>query len=83
MAVEFTEKDEGKPIVDINDARIGTVVTVEDGTAYMNLKDELLVTLKATFGIETTEHGLYPLQDEMIDRVTDDKIRLRGDHVAA
>ena len=38
MTAQFTEEDESKPVVDINDARAGTVVRVDDGIAYVNFK---------------------------------------------
>ena len=41
MTVQFTEKDEGKSVVDINDARVGAIAVVTDGTAYMDFNDEL------------------------------------------
>lgn len=82
MTVQFTEEDEGTPVVDINDARVGTIAVVTDGTAYMNFNDELRATLESTFRLQPTDQGLYPLQCEMINRVKEDKIRLRGDHVA-
>lgn len=82
MREDFTEEDEGKPVVDINDGRVGTVIAVRDGVAYVKFKTDLITTLEATFGFEMTKRGLYPLYDEMIDRVTDEKIRVKGDHVA-
>lgn len=77
----FTEADEGKPVVDINDDRVGTVIVVKDGIAYVSFKPHLITTLESSFGINLTEDELYPLQDEMIDRVNDESIRLRGDHI--
>jgi len=82
MREDFTEEDEGKPVVDINDGRVGTVIAVRDGVAYVKFKTDLITTLEATFGFEMTERGLYPLYDEMIDQVRDKKIRVKGDHVA-
>ncbi|PSP90607.1 hypothetical protein BRC90_01475 [Halobacteriales archaeon QS_4_69_34] len=80
MRRDFTEEDEGKPVVDINDERVGTVIVVRDGIAYVKFRTNLLTTLEATFGFEMTEHRLYPLYDEMIDRAKDEKIRVKGDH---
>lgn len=80
---EFTEADEGIPVVDINDNPVGVVKTVEDGTAYVELDPGPFDALASTFGIG---HGsadeAYALREEMVDRVTDEKVRLRGDHVA-
>ncbi|RJT07076.1 hypothetical protein D3261_03425 [Halococcus sp. IIIV-5B] len=62
--------------------RVGTVALVEDDAAYMDLNDDLVARLESIVGFGPTEQGLYPLQDEMIDRIKEDKVRLRGDHVA-
>lgn len=82
MAIQFATEDEGKPIVDINNERVGTVVKVERGTAYADLQSGFVSTLKSTLGLESSESGLYRLQDEMVDTVKDDKVRLSGDHLA-
>lgn len=78
---DFTEDDEGKPVVDINGGRVGTVIAVRDGVAYVKFKTDLITTLEATFGFEMTDRGLYPLYDEMVDTVLEEKVRVKGDHV--
>ena len=81
MKSDFTEEDEGKPVVDINDGRVGTVIAVRNGVAYVKFKTDLITTLEAAFGFKMTERGLYPLYDEMVDNVLEEKIRVKGDHV--
>lgn len=80
---EFTEADEGIPVVDINDNPVGVVTAVEDGTAYVELEPGPLDAIKSNLGLsEGGDGGAYALHEEMVDRVTDEKVRLRGDHVA-
>jgi len=80
---EFTEADEGIRVVDINDNPVGAVTTVEDGTAYVELDPGLVDAIKSSLGFgESGEASTYALREEMVDRVTDEKVRLRGDHVA-
>lgn len=80
---EFTDADEGLPIVDINDNPVGVVAAVESGTAYVELDPGPVEAIKSSLGLgEANEDGTYPLREEVVDRVTDDKVRLRGDHVA-
>lgn len=80
---EFTEADEGIPVVDINDDPVGVVRRVEDGTAYVELDPGLIDAITSNLGLGGG-HGenAYRLREEMVDRVTDEKVRLRGDHVA-
>lgn len=80
---EFTEADEGITVVDINDNPVGVVTAVEDGTAYVGLDPGLVDAIKSNLGFgESGEANTYALREEMVDRVTDERVRLRGDHVA-
>jgi hypothetical protein len=81
---EFTEEDEGTPVVDVNDNPVGVVSAVEDGRAYVEFEPGVLDAIRSNLGIGPggeSEEDTYPLREEMIDRVTGEKIRLRGDHV--
>jgi hypothetical protein len=82
---EFTDEEEGLPVVDINDNPVGVVSAVENGTAYVEFDPGFLDAIRSNLGIGAGgkgEEGAYPLREEMVDRVTDEKVRLRGDHVA-
>lgn len=80
--MEFKEKDEGTPIMDINDNRVGTVVTIDSGTAYIGFEHDSINILEPMRGYNNLYRKLYPLQDEMIDNINRNKIRLKGDHSA-
>ncbi|PSP74364.1 hypothetical protein BRC86_06410 [Halobacteriales archaeon QS_3_64_16] len=82
---EFTEDDEGMPVVDVNDNPVGVLSAVEDGEAYVEFEPGVLDAIKSNLGIGAVGEGeedAYLLREEMVDRITDEKIRLRGDHVA-
>lgn len=80
---EFTDADEGMPVVDINDNPVGVVKSVDDGTAYVELDPGLVDAITSNLGLGNGGEGdAYALREEMVDRVTDEKVRLRGDHVA-
>jgi len=81
---EFSDEAKGTPVVDINDNPIGVVSSVENGTAYVEFDPGLVDAIKSNFGISAGGQGAedtYPLREEMVDRVTDEEVRLRGDHV--
>lgn len=76
MATTVTENDEGKRVVRGDDA-VGRVVNVEQGTAYVDPDPDLTDTIKSKLGWGGEKEDAYPLQEDMIDTITDDEIRLR------
>ncbi|QLG64198.1 PRC-barrel domain containing protein [Halorarum salinum] len=74
----ITEDDVGKP-VEYGDDTVGRVVDIRHGTAYVDPDPGIVETISAKLGWADAdgEEGAYPLQEEAIDRVTDDSIRLR------
>ena len=54
---EFTEGDEGIPVVDINDNPVGVVTAVEDGTAYVELDPGLVDAIKSNLGFGGSNDG--------------------------
>lgn len=79
MAPQFTDDDIGKDIVNANGDKVGIVGDVEHGTAYVEPDPGITDSIKAALGWGTTDEDAYPLQEEAIDRVTDDEVRLEGD----
>jgi hypothetical protein len=82
---EFDHGDEGLPVVDVNDNPVGVVSAVENGRAYVEFEPGVLDAIRSNLGLGAggeSEEDAYPLREEMIDRITDEKVRLRGDHVA-
>lgn len=80
MARAITEDDEGKRVVDETGEEIGIVSDVEHGTAYVTPDPGITDTLMAKLGWDDRDEETYPLQEEAIESVTDDEIRLSPAH---
>ncbi|QLG27159.1 hypothetical protein HUG10_06205 [Halorarum halophilum] len=72
----LTEDDEGKPVVDAGGEAVGMVEEVSGSTAYIDPEPGLVDRIKTTLGWGDADEGNYPIEDENIDRVTDDEVRL-------
>lgn len=72
--------DSGMDVVDADGNEVGTVATVEDDVAYVDLDPGLTDEVKSSLGFGDTDEDTYPLHDEMVDRVDDDGVHLHGDH---
>ena len=79
MATNITDDDEGKSVVTADSEQVGIVADVEFGTAHVEPDPGLTDELKAKLGFGDTDEDTYPLQEERIETVTDDEIRLRDD----
>jgi hypothetical protein len=78
MKGKITEEDEHKPVFDQEGERVGTVAKVEDGTLYVDFEPKIRDVLKRSLGFdEVDEEHTQPLDNEMIDMVNEDLIRLR------
>ncbi|WP_266077530.1 PRC-barrel domain containing protein [Haladaptatus caseinilyticus] len=75
-ATQITDDDEGKKVVDQNGDEVGIVSDVQHGTAHVNPNPGLTDKLKSKLGWGDADEDTYPLQDEMVQSVTDDEIRL-------
>jgi sporulation protein YlmC with PRC-barrel domain len=76
MERELTARDEGKPVVDSNGERIGTVTAVEDGSAHIDPDQGLVDEIKSQLGWGSPDEDSYPLPQGRITEVADDEIRL-------
>ena len=79
QTVQFTDDDVGKTVVDGHGSEIGIVSAVNHGTAYVDPDPGITTKVMATLGWENIDDDGYPLQDESIERVTNDEVRLRSD----
>ncbi|WP_458204665.1 PRC-barrel domain containing protein [Haladaptatus sp. NG-SE-30] len=78
MAVsEITDDEEGKKVVDQNGDQVGIVADVEHGTAHIEPDPGLTDKVKSKLGWGDRDEDTYPLQEEAVDSVTDDEIRLQ------
>lgn len=79
MSAMFTDDDVGKTVVNANGDEIGIVSAIEHGTPRIEPDPGMTDTIKAKLGWEDTDEDSYPLQEQAVDRVTDDEIRLKTD----
>ncbi|ELZ13492.1 hypothetical protein C479_01566 [Halovivax asiaticus JCM 14624] len=79
MCTAFGEDDVGKSVVNASGEEIGMVTAVEHGTAHVTPDPGVTDSIKAALGWEGTGENAYPLQEESVERVTGDEIRLSGD----
>lgn len=76
MAHTFTEDDEGKSVVNDQGEDVGIIADVEHGTAYVNPDPGVTDKIKSKLGWDDRDEDTYPLQEESVESVTDDEIRL-------
>ena len=77
MRTNVTEDDEGKEVVH-GDQTVGRIVDVEHGTAHVDPDPGITDTIKSKLGWGDRDEDTYPLQEDSIEEITDDEIRLRG-----
>lgn len=77
MTTEITEHDEGKKVV-ADGEQVGMVSRVEHGTAYVDPDPGITDKVKSKLGWGDRDEDTYPLQEESIEAVTDDEIRLKS-----
>ncbi|WP_135826490.1 PRC-barrel domain containing protein [Halorussus ruber] len=77
--MEFTEADEGASVFDADREKIGVVVEVRDGEAYVEPEPSLAEELKAKldWGSHEADEDAYALESNWIDEVEDGEILLR------
>ncbi len=72
--------DAGMDVYDTHGEEVGTVATVEDDTAYVDLDPGLTDEVKSSLGFGDTDEDTYALRDEMVDTVDSDGVHLQGTH---
>jgi hypothetical protein len=82
MVMDLTDTEEGTPVMDITDEQIGVVTRVEDGTVYIEYVPDVAEQLRTTLDPSAPAPDTYPLHEDMVDHVTEEFIRVRGDHLA-
>ncbi|SIR14063.1 hypothetical protein SAMN05421858_1571 [Haladaptatus litoreus] len=73
---QITDDDEGKKVVDQTGDEVGIVEEVRHGTAHINPSPGITDKVKSKLGWGDTGEDTYPLQEEMVDSITDDEVRL-------
>lgn len=73
----ITDDDTGKTVVDETGEKIGIVSAVRGQTAYVDPDPGVTDRVKTMLGQENVDEDDYPLDDGMIEDVTDDEVRLQ------
>ncbi|WP_276300239.1 hypothetical protein [Halorussus lipolyticus] len=79
--MEFTEDDEGASVFDADREKIGVVVEVRDGEAYVEPEPSLTEELKAKLdwgSHEADDDDAYALESDWIDEIEEGEILLRN-----
>lgn len=77
MTANVTTEDEGKPVIDANGERIGTVRAVDDETVLVDPVSGVDPTVTRALGW-MEDAGVLPLREQSIDTITESRIRLRS-----
>ncbi|XVH32911.1 PRC-barrel domain containing protein [Haloferacaceae archaeon DSL9] len=77
MPHTITEDEEGKKVVNPAGETVGRIVDVDHGTAYVDPDPSIADTVLSKLGWTSADEDSYPLQEESIDEITDDEIRLK------
>ena len=77
--MKFTEADEGKSVFDADDEKIGVVVEVDDGTAYVEPEPSLTSELRAKlgWGDADADEDAYALKEDWVESVDEKEILLQ------
>ena len=71
-----TEDDEGKRVVDTEGEPIGMIEAVSGGKAYVDPEPGLVEQIKSLLGWEDADEEDYAIDEENIERVTDDEVEI-------
>lgn len=75
----LSTEDEGKAVVNAAGDQIGVVSDVERGTAYITPDPDITEKLKARLGWSDADEDTHPLQEQAIETITSDEVRLVDD----
>jgi len=78
--MEFTEDDEGSSVFDADREKIGVVVEVRDGDAYVEPEPSLAEEIKAKldWGSHEADEDAYTLESSRVAEIEDGEILLRN-----
>ena len=73
----ITDDDQGKTVVDSSGEKLGMVTEVRSGKAYVDADPGLTDSIRSKLGWSDADDSDYALEENRIDSVTDDEIRLK------
>lgn len=74
--VDFTSDDEGKRVMNANNEEIGVVKAVEGGSVHVDPDPDVTDTIKSKLGWGDSDEETYSLDEQRVETITDDEIRL-------
>lgn len=75
---KITEDDEGKRVVNATGKKVGMVSGVQTGTAYVDPDPGITDSIRSKLGWGNVDQDDFTLQEDRIETITDDEIRLKG-----
>ena len=72
-----TTEDEGKPVFNVDDQKVGIVTSVDAGTAYVDPHPSLIEEYEMLLGWKDESKDIYPLSEDAIVEITDEEVRLQ------
>jgi len=76
-ASRITDDDQGKRVITEDGDEVGVVSEVRGGTAYVEPDPGMMDSIKAKLGWGDADEDTYPLDNDDVMEVTDDRIRLQ------
>lgn len=74
---QLTEKDEGKKVVNANGDTIGRISDFRAGRAYVDPDAGITDRIMSRLGWDDDDEDEYMLEEDEVDSITDDEVRLR------
>lgn len=72
----ITDDDQGKTVINASGQNVGLVTEVRSGTAYVDADPGLADTIRSKLGWNKADQGDFILDEDSIESITDDEIRL-------
>lgn len=76
--MEFSDSDEGKPVLDSDGRELGVVDEVRHGTAYVTPMADLPPPARAELGWGGDDRDAYRLDEARVETVSSGRIELRS-----
>ncbi|PGF16783.1 hypothetical protein CP556_12085 [Natrinema sp. CBA1119] len=78
MSPTVTDDDVGKPVESADGETLGTVVSVDPEGAHLDPEPDMTDSITAVLDWEPASGDIVPLEDDAIDEITEDAVRLRA-----
>ncbi len=72
----LTEDDIGKSVVDADGVSVGTISSVEEGTAYVEPDRDTYEKVKSKLDWGDEQRDAYPINSREIAKVSDEEVRI-------